>query len=74
MRETVMQELLEWVRKSFHRNLDIPRIMKSKIESLILLKKEQIIEAHKAGRNDRHNDFGREGEGYYNETFKQHEI
>jgi hypothetical protein len=34
------------------------------------MEKQQIIDAHNIGRNDKHNDFDREGEQYYNETFK----
>jgi len=34
------------------------------------MEKEQTIKAHNIGRNDKHNDFDREGEQYYNETFK----
>jgi hypothetical protein len=33
------------------------------------MEKEQIIDAHNIGRNDKHNDFDREGEQYYKETF-----
>jgi hypothetical protein len=34
-----------------------------------LMECEQIIEAHAAGRNDRHNDFSREGQGYYEDVY-----
>ena len=33
------------------------------------MEKEQIIAAHNIGRNDKHNDFSRDGEQYYNETY-----
>ena len=35
------------------------------------MEKEQIIEAHNIGRNDKYNDFSRDGEQYYKETYKQ---
>ena len=34
------------------------------------MEKQQIMKAHNIGRNDKHNDFDREAEQYYNETYK----
>ena len=33
------------------------------------MEKQQIMKAHNIGRNDKHNDFDREAEQYYNETY-----
>ena len=35
------------------------------------MEKEQIIEAHNIGRNDKYNDFSIDGEQYYKESYKQ---
>ena len=37
-----MQELLEWVRKTLPMDLDTPRMIEAKIESLIPVEKDQI--------------------------------
>lgn len=41
----------------------------NKVREFIPKEKTQIIEAHEAGRNDRHNDFSREGQGYYEDVY-----
>ena len=38
------------------------------IQKLVEREMKQIIDAHNAGRSDRHNDFGRTGEEYYSEV------
>ena len=38
------------------------------IQKLVDREMKQIVDAHNAGRNDRHNDFGRTGEEYYLEV------
>lgn len=40
--KTAMQEMLEWVRKTFPMDLDTPRMIEAKIESLLPKEKEQI--------------------------------
>lgn len=38
------------------------------IPKLVEREMKQIVDAHNAGRNDRHNDFSRDGEQYYFEV------
>lgn len=38
------------------------------MQTLVEREMKQIIDAHNAGRNDKHNDFGRTGEEYYLEV------
>ena len=45
--KTAMQELLEWVRKTFPMDLDTPRMIEDKIESLLPKEKEQELLARK---------------------------
>ena len=40
--KTAMQELLEWVRKTLPMDLDTPRMIEAKIESLLPVEKDQI--------------------------------
>ena len=40
--KTAMQELLEWTRKTLPMDLDTPRMIEAKIESLIPKEKDQI--------------------------------
>jgi len=42
---TAMQELLEWVRKTLPMDLDTPRMIEDKIESLLPVEKQQIEKA-----------------------------
>lgn len=44
-----MQEMLEWTRKTFPMDLDTPRMIEAKIESLLEKEKEQIIDARANG-------------------------
>ena len=39
---TAMQELLEWTRKTLPMDLDTPRMIEAKIESLLPVEKDQI--------------------------------
>jgi hypothetical protein len=41
--KTAMQELLEWVRKTLPMDLDTPKMIEAKIESLLNVEKEQIL-------------------------------
>jgi hypothetical protein len=47
--KTAMQEMLEWTRKTFPMDLDTPRMIEDKIESLLEKEKEQIIDARANG-------------------------
>jgi hypothetical protein len=70
--KTAMQELLEWVRKTLPMDLDTPRMIEDKIESLLKVEKEQIkdafVECWKSNVQE-----GIEcklsAEEYYNETY-----
>jgi len=44
-----MQEMLEWTRKTFPMDLDTPRMIEDKIESLLKMEKEQIKNALEEG-------------------------
>ena len=66
---TAMNELLLWVRKTLPMDLDYPRMIEEKIESLIPKEKEQIIDAY-IEASPRFEDITKEAaEQYYNETF-----
>jgi hypothetical protein len=78
--KTAMQELLEWVRATLPMDLDTPRLIEEKIESLLEKEKEQIIETSKnsyiAGYLDNQakvDDSMNFPEDYYNETFNTKE-
>jgi hypothetical protein len=47
--KTAMQEMLEWIRKTLPMDLDTPRMIEEKIESLLEKEKEQIIDARANG-------------------------
>ena len=72
-KKTAMQELLEWTRKTLPMDLDTPRMIEEKIESLLLVEKEQIKDAWLSGQDDgatictpnQHYP----DEDYYNETY-----
>jgi len=78
---TAMQQMLEWVRKTFPMDLDTPRMIEAKIESLLKVEKEQIKDARDSYINqisDEINDMLIYGEvrhkeltseEYYNETY-----
>jgi hypothetical protein len=71
--KTAMQEMLEWVRKTLPMDLDTPRMIEEKIESLLVKEKEQIIGAHNDGALMAcalpFNAPFKKGEEYYNETY-----
>jgi hypothetical protein len=50
--------------------IEIRYSIQHSLEQAKAMQKQQIIDAHNIGRNDKHNDFDREGEQYYNETYK----
>ena len=72
--KTPMQEMLEWVRATLPMDLDTPRLIEEKIESLLEKEKEVIIKANRDGIDM---VVGRKyfilGEQYYNETFNTKE-
>ena len=75
--QTAMNELLLWVRKTLPMDLDYPRMIEDKIESLILKEKEQIKVSYGVGHNDgcaymtnNKPDF-EDQEQYYNETYNK---
>jgi hypothetical protein len=49
MEKTAMMQMLEWVRKTFPMDLDTPRMIEEKIESLLKVEKEQIMNAWDKG-------------------------
>jgi hypothetical protein len=71
--KTAMQQMLEWTRKTFPMDLDTPRMIEAKIESLLEKEKEQIIGAHNDGALMAYalpfNAPFKKGEEYYNETY-----
>ena len=77
---TPMQELLEWVRATLPMDLDTPRMIEEKIESMLEKEKEVMIETSKnsyiAGYLDNQakvDDSMNFPEEYYNETFNVEE-
>ena len=71
--KTPMQELLEWVRATLPMDLDTPRMIEQKIESMLEKEKEVIMEAHQDGAFhtewDEDNSVIENAQDYYNETF-----
>lgn len=68
-----MQELLEWTRRTLPMDLDTPRMIEEKIETLLVKEKEQIVKANDAGAIMVYalpfNAPFKKGEEYYNETY-----
>ena len=50
--KTAMQEMLEWVRKTLPMDLDTPKMIEAKIESLLKVEREQIEDAYNYGYLD----------------------
>jgi len=78
--KTPMQELLEWVRATLPMDLDTPRMIEEKIESMLEKEKEVIIQtsvnAYTAGYLDNQakvDDSMNFPEEYYNKTFNTKE-
>ena len=61
------QTAVEWLVEKLDQNFDY--VADTIIEQAKQMEKEQIVEAYNIGRNDKHNDFSREAEQYYNETY-----
>jgi hypothetical protein len=71
--KTAMQELLEWVRKTLPMDLDTPRMIEDKIESLLPVEKDQIMYAYHDGQDNIDSDGclidDISAEQYYSETY-----
>ena len=69
--QTAMNELLVWVRKTLPMDLDYPRMIEDKIESLIPKEKVQIIDAY-IKASPRLEDIIKEAaEQYYTKTYNK---
>ena len=75
--KTPMQELLEWVRATLPMDLETPRLIEQKIESMLEKEKQQIMDAHSDGALhtdwDENTDVIENAQDYYNETFNTKE-
>lgn len=68
--QTALMELLDWVKATLPMDLDTPRMIEEKIESLLPKERTQIIDAHDVGYIDGANKKNETSEQYYNETYK----
>ena len=70
-----MQELLEWVRATLPMDLDTPRMIEEKIESMLEKEKEVITSAYNKGKDYYfyNNTTMPNAEEYYNKTFNTKE-
>ena len=64
-----MQEMLEWVRKTLPMDLDTPKMIEDKIESLLEKEKEQIRNAYNDGYFAAYKY--KDWEEYYKQTYNQ---
>ena len=66
-----MQELLEWVRATLPMDLETPRLIEQKIESMLEKEKEVITSAYNKGKDYYfyNNTTMPNAEEYYNKTF-----
>jgi len=75
--KTPMQELLEWVRATLPMDLETPRLIEQKIQSMLEKEKQQIMDAHSDGALhtdwDENTDVIENAQDYYNETFNTKE-
>ena len=69
--KTPMQELLEWIRTTLPMDLETPRMIEQKIESMLEKEKEMIESAYDAGQESEwHESMGWfMGDQYYDETY-----
>jgi len=69
--KTPMQELLEWVRATLPMDLETPRLIERKIESMLEKEKEVITSAYNKGKDYYfyNNTTMPNAEEYYNKTF-----
>jgi len=68
-KQTAMQEMLQWVRKTFPMDLDTPRLIEEKIESLLQKENQQIIDAYEYGNCDSEFGIYMGGEQFYEQTY-----
>ena len=68
--KTPMQELLEWVRATLPMDLETPRMIEEKIESMLEKEKEVMCEF---ADDYQRNCFQKSSDDYYNETFNTKE-
>jgi len=68
--KTPMQDMLEWVRATLPMDLDTPRMIEQKIESMLEKEKEVIMNAYIFGIQD---EYVIGSQRYYNETFNTKE-
>ena len=66
--KTAMQEMLEWTRRTFPMDLDTPRMIEDKIESLMAKEKEQINNGYFQGLIDGMNNLPKD---YYNQNYNK---
>ena len=72
--KTPMQELLEWVRATLPMDLETPRMIEEKIESMLEKEKEVIMDAFLEGKLDGWQNQWADPNDYYNQTFNTKEI
>ena len=68
---TPMEEMLEWVRATLPMDLETPRLIEQKIESMLEKEKEVITSAYNKGKDYYfyNNTTMPNAEEYYNKTF-----
>lgn len=73
MKQTALMELLDWVRATLPMDLDTPRMIEEKIESLMEFEKDTIRVAYMEGFEDANvgTPYRRNSLDYYNKTYKQ---
>ena len=73
--KTPMQELLEWIRTTLPMDLETPRMIEQKIESMLEKEKEVITSAYNKGKDYYfyNNTTMPNAEEYYNKTFNTKE-
>ena len=72
--KTPMQELLEWIRTTLSMDLETPRMIEEKIESMLEKEKEVIMDAFLEGKLDGWQNQWADPNDYYNQTFNTKEI
>ena len=73
VQQTALMELLDWVRATLPMDLDTPRMIEEKIESLMDREKDTIRVAYMNGQEDMKQEFPYHHSSldYYNKTFIQ---
>ena len=71
--KTPMQEMLEWVRATLPMDLETPRMIEEKIESMLEKEKEVIMDAFLEGKLDGWQNQWADPNDYYNQTFNTKE-